>query len=241
MKVRFLLLALCLSGCVAVPTPDVNAFARQSANNSFEVFRASVKSPDALVLPVVHDRQTSGPSCGAHALASVVNYWQGAGAVSGDEIFAAAPPQDSKSGYSIAELMRMAKQRGLLASGVRLDEKQLIAELESGRPVLVPIRAPAIYVEPRSLPAQSTPVVGFLGAVAIARVARMSEWMRTAMVDHYLVVAGHSGNRFVVVEPVRGYRTISFEKLERYRKRFDDAAIVFSAPARPAPMQSVRR
>lgn len=230
-----------MSGCVAVPTADVNAFARQSANNSFEVFRASVKSPDALVLPVVHDRQTSGPSCGAHALASVVNYWQGAGAASGDAIFAATPPQDSKSGYSIAELMQMAGKHGLLASGVRLSEAQLIAELESGRPVLVPIRAPAIYVEPRSLPPQSTPVIGFLGAAAIARVARMSEWTRMAMVDHYLVVAGHSGNRFIVVEPVRGYRTISFEKLERYRKRFDDAAIVFSAQGKAAPLQSAQR
>jgi ABC-type bacteriocin/lantibiotic exporter with double-glycine peptidase domain len=219
----------------------VNAFARQSANNSFEVFRASVKSPDALVLPVVHDRQTSGPSCGAHALASVVNYWQGPGAASGDQIFATMPPQDSRSGYSIAELLQMAKQHGLLASGVRLSAAELVRELESGRPVLVPLRAPAIYVEPRSLPSQTTPVIGILGAVAVARVARISELTRLAMVDHYLVVVGHSGNRFVVVEPVRGYRTISFEKLKRYRKRFDDAAIVFSAPAKTAPLQSAQR
>ena len=43
------------------------------------------------------------------------------------------------------------------------------------------------------------------------------------------------------LEPVRGYRTISFEKLERYRKRFDDAAIVFSAPAAQSAMQSAQR
>jgi hypothetical protein len=48
------------------------------------------------------------------------------------------------------------------------------------------------------------------------------------MVDHYLGIAGHDAKSFAVVEPVMGYRTISFDKLERYRRAFGDAAIVLS-------------
>jgi hypothetical protein len=48
------------------------------------------------------------------------------------------------------------------------------------------------------------------------------------MVDHYLLVAGYDEQTFVVVEPVMGYRTISFSKLARYRAAFGNAAIVFS-------------
>ena len=68
------------SACAVTPNPDVNAFARNTSDYSFEVFNARLSS-QALVLPVVHDRQTARPSCGAHALASVVNYWRGEGAV----------------------------------------------------------------------------------------------------------------------------------------------------------------
>ena len=54
------------------------------------------------------------------------------------------------------------------------------------------------------------------------------------MVSHYLIVAGYDDDSFVVVEPVRGYRTISFERLDRYRQPFNNAALAFSANAAPA-------
>lgn len=36
------------------------------------------------------------------------------------------------------------------------------------------------------------------------------------------------------VEPVMGFRTISFDRLERYRESFNNAAVVFSGSAPPA-------
>jgi hypothetical protein len=43
------------------------------------------------------------------------------------------------------------------------------------------------------------------------------------------LVVGYDDERFVVIEPVMGYRTISFDRLERYREPFQNAAMVFSA------------
>lgn len=234
MIVRLAALAfLCLvAGCAVRPTGDIATFAAASGANSFEVFDRRLQSPQALVLPVVHDAQKRGPACGAHALASVITYWNGAGAATGEAIFTATPPA-SKSGYSMAEIMALAQRAGLLASAVRLTAPLLVRELESGRPVLIPVRLPSIYVQQRALPGGELPVVGVARNALIWRAARVSEFSRLALVDHYLLVVGYEDETFVVVEPVMGYRTISFTKLARYRRAFDDAAIVFSAP-RPA-------
>lgn len=224
-------LTLCVAGCAINPTTDLAQFAVRSGENSFEVFNRRVTSPEALVLPVVHDRQYAGPACGAHALASVVNYWLGRSALDGATLFRETPPA-SEAGYSMAELLSLARTHGLTASAVRLDETHVIRELESGRPVLVPVNLPSIYVQKRVLPGGETPVFGLVRNAVVYRASRVSEWTNLAMVDHYLLVVGYDDARFIVVEPVMGYRTIAFSRLARYREPFEDAAIVLSGPPR---------
>lgn len=226
------LLLLALGACATSPTSDLNTFGRNSASNSFEAFGRSVDPPSTLVLPVSHDRQTEGPSCGAHVLASVINYWNGAGTVTGDALYHSAPPA-AADGYSMAELLGMARQQGLAASGVRLGQADIIRELESGRPVLVPVRIPSVYLQDWSLPGADATVIGAPARVVTTRVGRLSEWTGLAMVNHYVLIAGYDDDNFVALEPVMGFRTISFERLGRYRRAFGDAAIVFSRPAGP--------
>jgi len=217
------------AGCAIIPSSDVSTFAQRTGANSFEVFDRGVTPEQALVLPVVHDRQTKGPACGAHALASVVNYWRGGSTVTGREIFSEAPPA-RETGYSMAELVALAQAQGLLASAVRLAESSVIEELERGRPVLVPVRLPSVFIQQRVLPGGEIPLLGTVRNAVIDRAGLVSELGGMGMVDHYLVVVGHDEDRVVVVEPIGGYRTISSRKLERYRRAFGDAAIVFSAP-----------
>lgn len=230
-QVSALLLALWIAGCAVTPVRDVSAFAQQSANNSFEIFDRAM-APDALVLSVEHDPQTDAASCGAHVLASIVNYWRGPGVANGDAIYHSTPPVDA-GGYTIAELLPLARAHGLLANGVRLDEAAMIRELENGRPVVVAVQLPSIYVQNRTFPGANTPIAGYAGSILSYRVGRLSEVTGLEMVDHYLLVAGYDAERFVVVEPVMGYRTISRDKLARYRAAFDNAAVVFSG-ANPA-------
>lgn len=235
-----MLLAMCVGACATAPTSDVAAFAARSASNSFEPFEQPIAAEGALVLSVVHDRQTSGASCGAHALASVVNYWRGAGTVTGDAIYAATPPANLETGYSVAEMVVLATGNGLVASPVRLNLPDLIRELESGRPVLLPVRVPAIYVQDRSFPGAERPIIGGVADFAVERVAQVSELTNLSLVNHYVLMVGYDRDRAVVVEPVMGYRTISFERLARYRRSFRDAAVVFSAPS-PRPPAPARR
>ncbi|MGE0596264.1 MAG: hypothetical protein AB7P07_07860 [Hyphomonadaceae bacterium] len=223
-----LLLALGAAGCATNPTATLDTFAQRSANNSFEVLDREVDPPSTLVLPVVHDRQTQGPSCGAHALASVINYWKGAGTVTGDALFSRTPPANAQ-GYSLAELMTLARANGLMASGVRIGHADIIRELEAGRPVLAPIKAPSVFLQPWALPGANERLLGLPSRIVSARVGWISETTGMAMLDHYVLVVGYENDQFIVLEPINGFRTISAERLERYREPFGDAAIVFSA------------
>jgi hypothetical protein len=225
-SLSIVLLSLFAAGCAVSPNATIGEFAENSGSNSFEVFDRQASS-DALVLDVQHDRQTSGPSCGAHALASVVNYWRGAGTLTGNALYSEHPPADGM-GYSMTELLTLARGQGLLASAVAMPREGVIRELEAGRPVLIPVRLPSIYVQQRVLPGGDIPVVGLARGVIIGRAGAVSEFGNLAMVNHYLLVVGYDEDQFVVVEPVMGYRTINVDRLERYREAFQDAAIVFS-------------
>jgi hypothetical protein len=142
---------------------------------------------------------------------------------------AARPPQHEQ-GYSLAELVALARDYGLQASAVRLSNTDIESELERGRPVIVPVRVPAIYLQTNTWPVINAPIVGFVPSVLNYRVGRVSEFTDLALVEHYLVMAGFSEDTFVVVEPILGYRTISQRKLARYRRSFEDAALVLSGP-----------
>lgn len=221
-------LALGLSACAIQPASDPAAFAARTGANSFELFGAAVDPPETLLLPVVHDRQFDGAACGAHALASVVNYWNGAGTVTGTAIFTASPPADTQNGYSMAELLKLAAANDLQASAIRLPQEGILAELEAGRPVLVPVEVPSVYVQTWQLPGMNVPLLGFPSEFITSRTAWLSEKTNQQMLNHYVLVAGYEGDTFVVLEPVAGLRTISAERLARYREPFGNAAIVFS-------------
>ncbi len=226
-RLAALLIVVFAAGCAVRPNSDIAQFAADTDENSFELFDRNVQTANTLVLPVVHDRQTSGPSCGAHALASVINYWRGSGTLTGEALYEETPPTN-RAGYSMAELLRLASANGLAASAVRVPREGVIRELENGRPVLLPVRLPSIYVQQRSLPGQQVPVVSVARNALIYQSGRVSEVTNLLMVDHYLLVVGYDADKFVVVEPVMGYRTITYDRLQRYRDHFGDAAIVFS-------------
>jgi hypothetical protein len=129
----------------------------------------------------------------------------------------------------MAELLEIAKAHHLAAFAVHMDLPTIVAELEKGRPVLVPVRVPSIYVQQRTVPVGQVPVIGTARNFLMARSGRVSELSGLAMVSHYLLVIGHGPDKFVVLDPVMGFRTISAERLERYRKAFANAAIVSAA------------
>lgn len=158
-----------------------------------------------------------------------MNYWRGAGTLNGSVYYKANPPKNN-AGYSMDELLAIAREQGLLTQAVRMPSQALKDELERGRPILIPLKVPSIYIQQRVLPGGDLPLVGGLRRFMIGNAAAASEGTKTMLIDHYLVVVGYDQDKFVVMEPVMGLRTIKMEKLERYRAAFGDAAMVFSAP-----------
>jgi hypothetical protein len=221
------------AGCAIRPISGSDDLAARGFGNSFEVLGRRV--PDgALVLDVPFDRQQSEVSCGAHALASVIRYWRADSEATGAAIFAGRPPADMEAGYSVGELIDIARAERLAAYGVVLPEQGVVGELELGRPVLVPLRLPSIWLQNRTLFDPDFAPIGQIKTLALERVGAMSELMDLAMGSHYVLVVGHADDRFVLLDPIMGYRTISRRDLQRFRAPFGDAAIVFS---RQAPSQ----
>lgn len=233
MKLQALIAAvsLTLGACAIHPSTEAASFAARTAHNSFEMFGGEVSPPETLLLPVQHDQQIDGAACGAHALASLINYWHGPGTVSGQDLFSANIPADPKAGYSMAELRHLAGMNGLISSAVRLPDTGLKAELEAGRPVLVPVKVPSIYVQTWQLPGVNVPVLRLPAEFITSRAGWLSEKTGSNLLNHYVLITGYDGGTFIVMEPVMGLRTISAERLARYRAPFQNAAIVFSKPA----------
>jgi hypothetical protein len=229
LKLRALLAtALLLCGCAVVPVGSVGEFAVRGGANSFEAF-GRLPGRQALVLDAPFDRQDSLVACGAHVLASVIRYWRpGEASVTGEAIFAAHPPADMASGYSMQELVELAGEHGLSAYGVRLEAANLVEELEKGRPVLIPIYLPFVYEQTTSLFDPDPPVVAQLKTLVLRPIGMASEITGAGMLAHFVLVVGHAKDRFVLLDPVLGYRTISKSRLERYREKYDRAGLIFS-------------
>ena len=203
-------------------------FAARGGANSFEAF-GRLPGRDALVLDVKFDRQENRVACGAHVLASMIRYWRpGEASVTGKAIFVEHPPADMASGYSMQELVQLSGGYGLSAYGVRLEEANLEEELEKGRPALVPIYLPFVYEQSESLFDPDPVIVAQLKALAMRPFGLAAEITGAGMLAHYVLVVGYSKDRFVLLDPVLGYRTIAKPRLERYRARYDRAGLIFS-------------
>ena len=210
------------------PVGSLGDFALRGGANSFEAF-GRLPSKDALVLDVPFDRQGNRIACGAHVLASVVRYWRPAETVTGRAIFASHPPADGKAGYSMQELVTLAGEYGISAYGVRLEEADLVAELEKGRPVLAPVLLPFVYEQSASLFDPDPALVSQLKSWSLGAIGTASEMTGSGMLAHYVLVVGHAKDRFVLLDPVLGYRTIAKSRLARYRASYEGASLIFSS------------
>lgn len=223
--------SLLFASCAIRPTPTLNDFARHGGENSFEAANRRVPA-DAVVLDVPFDHQENAVACGAHVLASLVRYWRPeAASETGEAIFERTPPFDLKTGYSLAELIKLAHGEGLEAFGVKLQDEAVTAEIDKGRPVLAPLELPTVWIQTRTFFDPDFQPAGAIKEIAIGRIGSMSRKLNLAMGGHYVLIVGYSKDLFVLMDPIMGYRTIGRAHLEQFRKRYEDAALVFSKAA----------
>ena len=128
----------------------------------------------------------------------------------------------------MGELIDIAHNHKLKAFGVRLNDDRVKVEINAGRPVIIPVQIPYVFLQSRTLFDPDFVPVGNLKNRFLNRLALVHQWTDTNLLDHYVLVVGFDDTKFVLLDPIMGYRTISAEKLSSYREPFENAAIVFS-------------
>lgn len=209
---------LALAGCVSAPVnADRVAFAQTPSRNAIPPGVVTLRPAEMLLLDVRLDRQVAGNSCGAHAVASLVDYWQRAapsavqgGLTSGSEIYARMPPSGA-AGYTLAEMVALIEAAGLSALAVHSTAEALKSELEAGRPAIVRVSLPAALVRPATIFPNETPLLAGVETRAFSLSTRMSGEGR---LDHYWLVIGFDEERMVVLDPAMGIRSVSRDAFE---------------------------
>jgi predicted double-glycine peptidase len=225
--------ALLLSGCATVPvSADRTAFAAAPSRNAVPRTRVELDRGATLLLDLRLDRQQASNSCGAHAAAAVIDYWMrarppaiGRPAPSGVEIFAADPPVASE-GYSLAEMVDLLQDAGLVAVAVGTTPAGIGQELRAGRPVIARVSVSAGYLATFTLFPSGTPVLGHVEARAGDLAARLLEPMSSARIEHYWVVIGLDSDTVIVLDPALGIRAVQSAAFARAFDRGGNLAVV---------------
>jgi predicted double-glycine peptidase len=225
--------ALLLAGCASVPvSPDRAAFAAAPSRNAVPRTRVELDPGATLLLDLRLDRQQASNGCGAHAAAAVIDYWTRArppavvrSAPSGAEIYAADPPAGA-GGYSLAEMVDLLQDAGLVAVAVGTTPEGLGRELQAGRPVIARVSVSAGYLATFTLFPAGTPLLGHVEARAGDLAARLVEPVTSARIDHYWVVIGQDADTVIVLDPALGIRSVQEAAFARAFDRGGNLAVV---------------
>jgi ABC-type bacteriocin/lantibiotic exporter with double-glycine peptidase domain len=158
-------------------------------------------------------KQTEKNSCGAACLASVADYW---GVDLTEQQIQKAYPKPLKDGYSILELKAIAVSNGLDAYMLAMSEdplSQLRQQLAKGRPVICAVSFP----QSRYF-AYDVPVYG--------PVYRALLWSIGPRLNHYVVVFGFDSEELLIMDPARGFVTLSSERFESSWSKKEYAALL---------------
>lgn len=170
-------------------------------------------------VPLVH--QTEQESCGAAALASVIQYWSDDSGVTVTEPQLISDyPAYSKEGYPLLQLREIALDKDLLAFGVTLDKNplnQLLEHVGKGRPVITAMTLPKGRYFSKDLPLIET----------FDRRAIMGPGDRWK--NHYVVVMGSSSGELLLMDPQYGYVSIGKGDFMEYWKQQGYSALIVSA------------
>ncbi len=228
------LFGLGLTACVSAPVnADRAAFALAPSRNAIPPGVVTLRPAEMLLLDVRLDRQVAGNGCGAHAVASLIDYWHRAGSsgeadalLTGAEIYARTPPA-SAAGYSLAEMAGLIESAGLTALVINTTPEGLKTELEAGRPVIARVSLPATQIRPATIFPRTTPLLAGVETRAFALSSRLAGESR---LDHYWLVIGFDAGRMVVLDPAMGIRSVSVFAFEAAFAAGGRLAVVSGGP-----------
>lgn len=201
--------------------PDRAAFAAAPSRNAVPRSDVQLDAGSTLLLDLRLDRQRASNSCGAHAVASVVDYWTRArppvgsrASKTGTEIYVSDPPA-AEAGYDLSEMVELLEGAGLVAVAVGTSLDGVRRELDVGRPVIARVSLSAGYLATLRIFDPRTPLLGAMESHVVDLAARLVEPLPVSRLDHYWVVIGYDADRLIVLDPAIGIRAVQTAAFER--------------------------
>jgi ABC-type bacteriocin/lantibiotic exporter with double-glycine peptidase domain len=165
-------------------------------------------------------KQMKANSCGPACLTSVLNYWKID--ITEQDIMTEFP-KSKEEGYSIIELKHIATIKGLAAYVFSMQENsipQLKKEILKGRPAICATLFPDMLYF-----AYDVPIYG--------HVYRKLLWTFGPRKSHYVVVFGFNRNKFLIMDPIRGFVSISQKDFESCWKKKNYAMLLCTRKSSP--------
>jgi predicted double-glycine peptidase len=225
--------SLLLASCFAAPAnADRSDFLSTPSRNAVPPAAINLEPSATLLLDVRLDRQTASNSCGAHAVASLVDYWQRAdaaaapsGAVTGEALYLETPPATG-AGYSLAEMVSLLERSGLVAVAVTTSIDAIKAELDDGRPVIARVSVATPYLISSTVFPSEAGLLSGIETGVNGMAARLMEPVSLGRLDHYWVVIGYDATHMIVMDPAMGMRAVRFDAFARAFDRGGKLAVV---------------
>ena len=194
------------AGC-ATSSPD------STQDNSF-----AARYADYTYCDVPQTKQSAQRSCGAAALNSVIHYWHPESTTT-EPGLVKTYTAESKQGYPLLQLKKIAEAEGLLAFALGMDQdplSQVIAQIAAGRPVIAALELPkGRYF------ATNVPVIETTDRRTVTGLGDKTK-------AHYVVVMGTSRDRVLLMDPQYGYVDITQADFMGFWKAMGYPALVCS-------------
>jgi predicted double-glycine peptidase len=178
----------------------------------------AVRYADYTYCDVPQTKQSAQRSCGAAALNSVIHYWNPDSTATEPGLIKTYPAE-SKQGYPLLQLKKIAEAEGLLSFALGMDQDplgQVIAHVSEGRPVIAALELPkGRYFE------TNVPVIETTDRRTVTGLGDKTK-------AHYVVVMGTSRDRVLLMDPQYGYVDISQGDFVGFWKAMGYPALVCS-------------
>lgn len=220
-RAALLISTLLLSACAVPLNSTRHDLLLAPGRHSLPPGGGSSSIEGALLLDVRLDRQISRNACGAHAAASLLDYWSRSVPASppraspvGLDLYRDSPPQ-SPDGYSLGQLAELLEAQGLTAVVVTTTSHAIQSELRNGRPTIVRVSLSPDSLWDRTILPYDAPVLGELERFYSRKALAVMGLFGARRINHFWVVAGFTQTHMLVLDPLMGIRQVRHDHFEQ--------------------------
>jgi predicted double-glycine peptidase len=122
-------------------------------------------------------------------------------------------PSSSSEGYSVEELMNIAKEKGLEAFVLQMPARSIRIQIQKGRPVICGLKKTVMDDFFYHFPFEG----GFIGEIIRGLAPEY---------NHYVIVIGFKDDRLLIMDPAIGLVSLSEKRFQRMHGKCNDLVLL---------------